>query len=126
VNGKLGQFYREAEGLLEAMLRRRSLTLPEGSLHDAMVLNRSLLKQPMQTEDLELELTYNLWEFYQAAIKGRKIPLEQEDSSYRICRTDKTWPSWEHWCQEVVWFGNKRGAYFYGNESVIPQRAGHH
>ena len=126
VNGKLEQFYQEAEELLERMLRRRSLTLPEGLLHQAMDLNKGLLKQPFQTEDLELELTYNLWEFYQAAITGKKIPLEERAYTYRICRTNTTWPSWDDWCREVVWYGNKRGAYFYGNDSVIPQLAGHH
>ena len=29
------------------------------------------------------------------------------------------------WCREVVWWGNKKGAYLYPNRSVEKQLAGH-
>ena len=33
--------------------------------------------------------------------------------------------SWEDWCREVIWYGNKKGAYLYGNRALEPQLAGH-
>jgi predicted AlkP superfamily pyrophosphatase or phosphodiesterase len=43
-----------------------------------------------------------------------------------IDRTSKTYTSWEQWYREVIWYGNKKGAYLYGSEAVGRQLAGHH
>jgi hypothetical protein len=122
---KLPAFYQEAEDLLESVLEEKWAELPQAILSESILLNRSLIKLPFQTEDLTLELSYNLWEFYQAAIRGVKSPLEQKPSHYHIARTQEKWLSWEDWCREVIWYGHKKGAYLYGNSPVGPQMAGH-
>jgi hypothetical protein len=88
-------------------------------LHEAIKLNQSLVNQPFQTEDLEIELWHNIWEVYQAARQGVKIPLEQQVRNYRIDRLSANKQSWEAWYQEVVWWGNKKGAYLYKNVSLL-------
>lgn len=125
VEGKLDAFYDEAERALGRFLRERFVDLAPRLLHDAVRLNRSLLKQPFQREDLELELSYNLWDFYQAALRGEAIPLEEQRGVYRIGRTTATWSTWDAWCRDVIWYGNKKGAYLYGGSAVEPQIAGH-
>ena len=122
---KLDQFYQEAEAILDQFLKEKSLEIPPPILHEAVVLNQSLLKRPFQTEDLNLELGYNIWEFYQAAISGIKVPLEEKACHYHIDRTRETWNSWEDWFREVIWYGNKKGAYLYGHSVLGPQMAGH-
>ncbi len=122
---KLEKFYQEAEAILAQFLKEKSLQIPQPILQEAVMLNQSLLKKPFQTEDLNLELGYNLWEFYQAAISGIKIPLEEKVSHYHIDRTTETWSSWEDWFKEVIWYGNKKGAYLYGHSVLGPQMAGH-
>ena len=84
-----------------------------------------MIKQPFQTQDLELEASYNQWEFYQSALAGAKIPIEQASNTYHIDRTSVKWASWDDWCREVIWYGNKTGAYLYGNKTAEPQLAGH-
>lgn len=106
-------------------LRDKFLSLPSDLLHEAIILNKSLLKQPFQTENLDLELSYNIWEFYQATLIGDDVPLEQESRKYHINRSSDTWLSWDDWCREVVWYGNSTGAYFYGTNVVEAQLAGH-
>ena len=32
---------------------------------------------------------------------------------YSIDRTSEKWDSWEEWCEKVVWWCNKKGAYLY-------------
>lgn len=123
---KLNAFYQEAALVLEQFLNDSGLSIPPSILREAVSLNQALLKQPFQSEDLDLELSYNLWEFYQAVLQGVKIPLEKRASYYPIDRTRESWPSWEAWCREVVWYGNKKGAYLYGHTSVGPQMAGHY
>lgn len=122
--GKLAEFYAEARQAIELFLQKESIDLPSAILHDAIHLNQQLIKMPFQNQDLIVELSSNLWEFCVAATKGKPIPLKQAAHQYRIDRTSETWKSWEEWCQKVVWWGNKKGAYLYGNASD-KQLAGH-
>ena len=122
---RLDAFYREAERCIRASLAARFLSVPDGLLRDAVELNRRLMKVPFQTEDLELELSYNVWEFYRAVLRGLPRVLEHRPSRYHIERTSRRWTSWDDWCREVIWWGNKKGAYLYGNEPLGPELAGH-
>lgn len=125
VQNKLGLFYEEAERLLAGYLKEKFLELPKELLRESILLNNSLIKRPFQTEDLELNLSYNIWEFYQSVLLRAPIPLENRECTYLIERTNVTWSSWEQWCREVIWYGNKKGAYLYGNNLVERQLAGH-
>ena len=126
VDNKLARFYEEVEGLLSGILRERDLDLPSDLLHHAMDLNKALIKLPFQTEDINLDVSYNIYEFWQACRRGEPIPLEHEPHSYHIDRTSVTWASWDEWCREIIWYGNKRGAYLYGSNTVEPQLSGHY
>ena len=123
---KLGQFYQEAETLLTRLLRDKFLSLPPDLLHQAIELNRGLIKQPFQTEDLDIDLSYNIWEFYRSVLVGGAVPLEKVDCRHHLDRTSTTWSSWDDWCREVIWYGNKKGAYLYGNDAIETQLAGHY
>lgn len=123
--GKLDAFYEEAEKALLGYLQDKFLAVPPLLLHEAVKLNRSLIKLPFQTQDLDLTLSFNIWEFYQSVLKGQMIPLENRPTRYRVDRTSKTWSSWEEWYREVVWYSNKKGAYLYGQRSVGPEMEGH-
>ena len=110
VEGRLPAFYREAEEALARLLDEQGADVPEGLLHEAVALSESLMKQPFHSADLDLELGYNVWEFYRSAVQGNSIPLEKTPCLYHIDRTSETWSSWDKWCKEVVWYGNKKGA----------------
>ena len=126
VNGKLDKYYQEAEARLSELLQEKTLSIPRDLLHDAFQLNRSLLKQPFQTEDLDLELSYNILEFYESVLAGEPIALEERTSRYFIDRTSTQWSCWDDWCRDVIWYGNKTGAYLYGSAPSEIQLAGHY
>lgn len=126
VSGKLEKFYEEAGGCLGEFLCARGATMPAGVLDDAVKLNHALLKKPFQTKNLEVVTAHNIWEVYRGAITGRPIALEKVTRQHRIDRTSQAWSSLAAWCREVVWYGNKKGAYLYGNEVVGPELAGHY
>ena len=88
---KFEQFYREAERRLGRLLEDKSLSIPPDLLHEAMELNKNLMKQPFQTDDLELDISYNIWEFYQSVLAGRAVPLEENAGKYHIDRTSAKW-----------------------------------
>jgi len=125
VEDRLDAFYQEAETLLTRSLHDRFLELPPTLLHESILLNRSLIKKPFQTEDLDLELSYNIWEFYRSVLLGQLIPLESKHTKYHIDRTSQAWSMWDIWFREVIWWGNKKGAYLYGTRSSTTELAGH-
>ncbi len=125
VENKLDTFYDEIEKTFTHFLKEKFLDLPPALLHEAILLNKSLVKRPFQTENLTINVSYNLFEFYQSVLQGSKIPLAEKKSSYLIDRTSATWAHWEDWFREVVWYGNKKGAYLYTNNFAEPEIAGH-
>lgn len=122
VEKKWDEFYKEAKLLLTRFMEEKFINMPL-ILHESIRLNRSLINQPFQTEDIELELWHNIWEVYQAARRGVKIPLEQQTRTYHIERVAGTKQSWEDWYREVVWWGNKKGAYLYKNVTATVQES---
>lgn len=126
VRGELEAFYSEAEGLLAEFLAARGVYLPEGLLYDAVQLNRRLLKQPFVSENLEFETRHNVWEFYRGILLGERVALEAKPCLNRIDRSRAVYHSWNDWYREVIWYGNKKGAYLYGNDAVERELAGHY
>ena len=52
-------------------------------------------------------------------LNGLDIQLEEKISCYEIDRESCKWDTWENWCQEVVWYGNKQGAYMYDLKNIL-------
>jgi hypothetical protein len=118
---RVNDFYQEAKQLLKLLMEEKAVEIPDMILEDSIQLNKALFKQPFQTEDLEIKLSYNIWEVYQNYLVGIDIPIEKAPVTYLIDRTSQVWSSWEQWCQEVIWYGNKKGAYLYRvKEQISP------
>ncbi len=122
-SGRIDAFYDEAERFLLELAGDDAKVL-QPILADAVKLNRSLLKRPFQTEDLEIELRYNIPEHYNALRMGESAPLIERPTRYYIDRTSQVWNTWDDYCREVIWYGNKKGAYLYTNRIIEPQIAG--
>src|SRR5262249_24307950 len=110
---RLGQFYEDAEEYLSAWVAQRAAAVDAELLHEAFSLNSNLIKLRFRQDDLELRCEHNVWEFYRATLEGRRIALEPSPRVYRIARTAHRFDSWEEWCREVIWYGNKKGAYLH-------------
>lgn len=111
--GELDAFYSEAQTLLENLLAEHDIELPVGLLQETIDLNKALLKRPFQIEDELINLEYNILDFYEDAIIGIDTPIEAASATYFIDKTTQAWDTWDDWCQKVVWYGNKKGAYLY-------------
>ncbi len=121
--GQLPAFYQEAGVRLSAFLPEQGDAGAQSVLQDSLSLNHALIKLPHQHRNIELTLSHNLWDVYHAALQGEACALESGRFSYEIDATSSQWTSWEQWCREVIWWGNKRGAYVYGcttQESPTP------
>jgi len=110
---KLQDFYNEVEQVISRFLDKKKIQDYQSVLHESLKLNQNLMKLPLQEKDLDLHLNYNLWDVYRGALKGVDVPLEKGNFSYTIDRTSNKWSSWDVWCKEVIWYGNKKGVYIY-------------
>ena len=63
--------------------------------------------------------------FYDGIRRSEKRDLRLEPCRLHIDRTSQRWDDFQTWCREVVWWGNKKGAYLYHNRTVEAQLAGH-
>lgn len=115
---KLSEFYKEAEQLIGKFLDRKKINNCKDILHDAIVFNQNLLKMPFQDKNLKIKLSNNIWDIYRANLTGKNVPVEKGEYYYEIDRTTSKWASWDDWCREVVWYGNKRGAYLYSCRKI--------
>jgi radical SAM superfamily enzyme YgiQ (UPF0313 family) len=116
--GKLDEFYCEAGSVLGKLLRSRKLDGYETVLADAIKLNSDLIKLPNKNGKLVTKTKHNVWEVYRRALEGAPVALKDGGFSYEIDRKTLRWDSWEQWCREVIWYGNKRGAYLYACKEI--------
>ena len=126
VEGKLEAFYQEAERAISALLTEKEIIVPDGLLRQTIQLNQTLIKEPFQTTDTYIELTYDIWDVYRQTLLGNQTELRSGDYAHTVDRTSETWSSWEEWYEKVVWYCNRRGAYLYGNKNPHEEIAGHH
>lgn len=109
---KLDALYKEVEAALSSLLKSGD-TLPQDALTHALALNKALIKLPFNNDMLNVELPYNIWEFYRSVLTGKQVPLQKGSYKYVIDRKTQKWLSWEEWCREVIWYSSKRSAYLY-------------
>jgi len=122
---KMAAFYQESAIAIERLLAARGHADLITLMQDAVRLNHALLKKPFQDTNLDIDVGFNAWEFYRAAITGQPVALDARPHQYQIDRVSKQWHAWDDWCREVVWYGNKKGAYLYSNNLVEREIAGH-
>ncbi len=111
--GRIEKFYNEAEERLLSFTKDYAGMIEPEIISNAVRLNRSVLKQPFFTEDITVKCSYNIWEIYQAALRGAHAAPVRGGFTNSIDRTTQHWTSREEWCREVIWYGNKRGDYIY-------------
>jgi tRNA A37 methylthiotransferase MiaB len=99
---KLNSFYKEVESLLAGYLQTITDDFDQQLLHDALHLSKSLMTLPFKMSDLEIELSYNIWEYYRGILTGERVPLTRQNARYHVDRTSKIWLTWESWLLDVL------------------------
>jgi len=114
---KTDEFYAEAEQILASLVGEEDRSM----LHDAVELNRHMLRLPFELSDLTLELQHDILGYVQAAAAGRAGALEPAPTTYRIKRTRPVWVAWEQWYEHVIFCQNQKATYLYPIETVTTQ-----
>jgi radical SAM superfamily enzyme YgiQ (UPF0313 family) len=126
--GKFDAFYEEAGRLLGETLQARSANLPIDVVEQAVRLNHAMVHQPFARGDLKVPLDYDLLDYWNKVRGGEPAMLRKTPMVVEIDRTSKPYDDLQRWCREIVWWGNKKGAYLYSPRSVeiTPELAGHY
>lgn len=122
---RLDAFYSEAADILLGAIASVN-TMAEEAIRQAVLINRHLLKQPFTKGDITVDLTCDVMGFYRSILVGQPVPLALRPQRVLVERSRESWDDFARWCREVVWWGNKKGAYLYGNRNTEPQLAGHY
>jgi len=123
---RFDEFYRQAGGLLKTLVRRHGGNAgADKMVDDALRVNRALVKQPHRRDNEIVEIGTDLMSFYNGVRQGEKAPLRNVATAVQIDRAAQSYDDFQTWCREVVWWGNKKGAYLYSNRTVEAQMAGH-
>jgi hypothetical protein len=127
-DGKFDAFYDGAAKLLAETLASKSANLPMDVIDEAVRLNHALVNQPFVREDAQLSLRYDLLDYWQKVRTGEQALLRETNLLIEVDRTSKPYEDFQKWCREIVWWGNKKGAYLYSPRAVeiTPELAGHY
>lgn len=123
---QIDKFYEECFELLSELALENNKESCLEPLKESIQLNRALLKLPFQLDNVEVNLNYDIMSFYRTFLEEGVATLNKTPTTYKIQRTKTVYMDWNDWYKEVVWYGNKKGAYLYGNWETVYQLSGHH
>lgn len=126
--GKFDAFYAEAGKLLAETVSARNAGLPMDVIDDAIKLNHALVHQPFAKADLKVKLRYDILDYWHKVRTGEQALLRELPMLVEVDRTSKPYDDFQKWCREIVWWGNKKGAYLYSPtaKQITPELAGHY
>ena len=128
---KLDQFYREIERVLIGLIGDQWSSREETLIQEAVRLNSSLLSQPFIASDTFFDSDVDIYYWWKSALVGSVLTdLPTLETPIEIHRSRQYFSDFEEWCREIVWWGNKKGAYLYSVESerdreIPAELAGH-
>lgn len=124
--GRMDAFFDEAQRLLRSEFQ--DLPPAHGAcLADAFTLNRELVSRPFVDTDCRVEMSHDILGFWRAILEGQPPSTTKQPTTVIVNRADRAYRNFDDWCREVVWWGNKAGAYLYSAEIRRPEPmlAGH-
>jgi radical SAM superfamily enzyme YgiQ (UPF0313 family) len=126
--GKFDAFYAEAGKLLAETVSARHAGLPMDVIDDAIKLNHALVHQPFAKSNPKVKLRYDILDYWHKVRTGEQALLREQPMLVEVDRTSKLYDDFQKWCREIVWWGNKKGAYLYSPtaEEITPELAGHY
>lgn len=123
----LDKFYDEARALLSPIAYQNNFKENISDiLEEAFIINRALIHQPFIFNDEYVYMNYNIIDFYNGVLKGQPVALERRPNRVHIRRSHRPYADFQTWCREIVWWGNKKGAYLTMNASENRELAGHY
>ena len=112
-DGRFGTFYAEVERLLRSLVPADRAGDALAALADAVTINHALVSRPGAGDDTVVQLSHNVIAFWRGICAGQPVPLVAGQYEHVVRRSKYAYQDVQQWCREVVWWGNKKGAYLY-------------
>ena len=119
-------FYAEAKTILLELTAGDLSADGRVALEEAFELNRQLICKPFGRGTTEVTTTHDILGFCNAVRNGTPADLNPKKTTVRIDRGARTFKAFNDWCREIVWWGNKKGAYLYTGKAIEKEIAGHY
>jgi radical SAM superfamily enzyme YgiQ (UPF0313 family) len=119
-------FYAEATKLLTSLVESEVTADQMVALGEAVEVNHALVRQPFVTDDVVIKTEFDIIGFHDSMRNGEEFQLGKAPTVITIERSKHAEHDFQTWCREVVWWGNKKGAYLYTNQVEGRQLAGHY
>ena len=88
-------------------------------IRESIKINNLLIKQPFQDQDIEVNLSYNILDYYNSKKAGQECAFKKKNFKYNIDRTSIIWNNIQDWSREVVWYLNSTASYMYRAEKIL-------
>jgi len=126
VEGQMSAFYSEIERVFVAAVASvEAVGANEvAAIQDALCINRLMVSQPYQPNDVDIQLGFNVVAFWRGICAGERVPLSRGLYQHTILRSQRHYSDFQRWCREIVWWGNKKGAYLYAIKEENPPDMG--
>jgi len=130
-NNKLDEFIEELQSIFYTSNAMDRLNYEQRHMiQDAMQLNAALIHRPFVQDDIEISQNFNVLDYWNAIKTGEylEIIFSEHINPVLVRRRERYYDDFQKWCREVVWWGNKKGAYLYSTyQAGMPlELAGHH
>jgi intein/homing endonuclease len=123
---KIDQFYEECKHLLLELTELNKKQIDKKEFEDTIILNKHLLKLPFLQNNINIDTKSDIIMFYKTYLEKGISELNRTPTKYKIERSKSIYTNWDIWLKEVVWYGNKKGAYLHGNYKTEYQLSGHY
>jgi len=131
---RFGAFYSEVDRLFSNLLENAETDDSADAIRDAITVNGALVSQPDAGADISVRLRYNIIDLWRGICEGQSVPLTNGDYVHEVTRSRHNYSDFQRWCREIVWWGNKKGAYLYrvsaasshSSDGLTAELAGHY
>ncbi len=123
---RIDAFYAEAKAILLDIAKTDITADGRIALEEAFELNRQLICRPFGRGVAEVATHHDILGFCNGVRDGIPADLKPKATTIRIDRGARTFGTFNDWCREIVWWGNKKGAYLYTGKAIEKEIAGHY
>ena len=103
----------QARQILGTLAREQGPGIFPAAVGDAITLNAAAINQPGNAIDVVVETGTNPLEIYRGQLRGNPPEERIGTFNYLVERNVGAQTEWHIWFREIVWFGNKKGAYIH-------------
>lgn len=119
VSGRIPDFFQEAEALFTAILDQHTTSFDGALVHEVIQLSQALVRLPGAFSDRSLELTTNLWDYFQSLMTGQPIELIEQPTHHVLQREKTPFHTLDEWLEHQIHCQNFKSHHWYDQQITV-------